>query len=188
MPVPTAVPPSGQLGEHVEGLAAPRARRTSTCLRVAARTPGRGGPASRPAVGAADLDDVVELLRLVGRARRASASGPGIEVLANAPAGRDVDGRGNHVVGRLAHVDVVVGVDRLLARRAVPPASSIARLAITSLAFMLVEVPEPVWKMSSGNWSSSLPSTTSWAACDDQGAAICVKQPELVVGLRPPPI
>ena len=26
-----------------------------------------------------------------------------------------------------------------------PPASSIARLAITSLTFMLVDVPEPVW-------------------------------------------
>ena len=32
-----------------------------------------------------------------------------------------------------------------------------ARLAITSLAFMLVEVAEPVWKTSSGNWSSCLP-------------------------------
>ena len=32
-----------------------------------------------------------------------------------------------------------------------------ARLAITSLAFMFVEVPEPVWKMSTTNWSSQLP-------------------------------
>ena len=39
-----------------------------------------------------------------------------------------------------------------------------ARLAITSLTFMLVEVAEPVWKTSSGNWPSSLPSITSWAA------------------------
>src|SRR5687767_7624688 len=45
-----------------------------------------------------------------------------------------------------------------------PPSSSMARLEITSLAFMLVEVPEPVWKMSSGKWSSSRPPATSSAA------------------------
>ena len=32
-----------------------------------------------------------------------------------------------------------------------PPSSSMARLAMTSLAFMLLEVPEPVWKISSTN-------------------------------------
>jgi hypothetical protein len=46
-----------------------------------------------------------------------------------------------------------------------PVAISLARLAITSLAFMLVEVPLPVWKMSTTNWASSLPSITSCAAC-----------------------
>jgi hypothetical protein len=35
--------------------------------------------------------------------------------------------------------------------------SSPARLAITSFAFMFEEVPEPVWKTSIGNWSSSSP-------------------------------
>ena len=39
-----------------------------------------------------------------------------------------------------------------------------ARLLITSLAFMFVEVPLPVWKMSMMNWSSKRPSTTSCAA------------------------
>ena len=33
-----------------------------------------------------------------------------------------------------------------------------ARLAMTSLAFMFEDVPEPVWKTSIGNWSSSSPS------------------------------
>src|SRR5690349_158584 len=47
-------------------------------------------------------------------------------------------------------------------------ASSPARLAITSLAFMFEEVPEPVWKTSTGNWSSCSPSATAWPA-----AAIC---------------
>ena len=45
-----------------------------------------------------------------------------------------------------------------------PSSSSVARPAITSLALVLVDVPDPVWKMSSGNWSSSRPSRTSSAA------------------------
>ena len=40
-------------------------------------------------------------------------------------------------------------------------APSPARLAITSLAFMFDEVPEPVWKTSIGNWPSCSPSATS---------------------------
>ena len=40
-------------------------------------------------------------------------------------------------------------------------APSPARLAITSLAFMFEEVPEPVWKTSIGNWSSCSPSATA---------------------------
>ena len=32
-----------------------------------------------------------------------------------------------------------------------PPSSSVARLAMTSLALVLVEVPDPVWKMSTTN-------------------------------------
>ena len=46
----------------------------------------------------------------------------------------------------------------------VPPRISAARLASTSLTFMLVEVAEPVWKTSRGNWPSSLPSAISSAA------------------------
>ena len=43
-------------------------------------------------------------------------------------------------------------------------APSPARLAITSLAFMFDEVPEPVWKTSIGNWSSNSPAATRSAA------------------------
>ncbi len=46
----------------------------------------------------------------------------------------------------------------------VPPASWIARFAITSFAFMFVCVPDPVWKTTSGNSPSSFPSMTSCAA------------------------
>ena len=35
---------------------------------------------------------------------------------------------------------------------------------MTSLTFMFVDVPEPVWKMSIGNWSSSAPDSISVAA------------------------
>jgi len=35
-----------------------------------------------------------------------------------------------------------------------------ASVAITSFAFMFDEVPEPVWKTSIGNWSSSSPAAT----------------------------
>ena len=46
-----------------------------------------------------------------------------------------------------------------------PPASSIARFAITSLTFMFVCVPLPVCHTDSGNSSSSLPAMISSAAC-----------------------
>jgi hypothetical protein len=36
---------------------------------------------------------------------------------------------------------------------------------MTSFVFMFVDVPLPVWKMSTTNWSSSFPSITSLAAC-----------------------
>ena len=41
---------------------------------------------------------------------------------------------------------------------------SLAIPAITSLVFMFVEVPLPVWKMSTTNWSSCWPSATACAA------------------------
>ena len=69
------------------------------------------------------------------------------------------------VVGRLRPVDVVVGVHGRLAA-STPPAISMARLAMTSLAFMLDWVPEPVCQTRSGKWSSSFPSMTSWARGD----------------------
>ena len=42
--------------------------------------------------------------------------------------------------------------------------ASPASVAITSLAFMFVEVPEPVWKTSIGNCASCLPAAISPAA------------------------
>ncbi len=49
------------------------------------------------------------------------------------------------------------------------PSFSVARVASTSLVFMFDEVPEPVWKTSTGKWASQRPSATSaaasWIAC-----------------------
>ena len=45
-----------------------------------------------------------------------------------------------------------------------PPSISMARFEMTSLAFMLDWVPEPVCQTTSGKWSSRSPSMTSWAA------------------------
>ena len=53
-----------------------------------------------------------------------------------------------------------------------PPASSMARFEITSLAFMLVCVPLPVCQMRSGKWSSRAPLATSPAACSMSPARV----------------
>src|SRR3954452_11980230 len=50
-------------------------------------------------------------------------------------------------------------------------APSPARLASTSLAFMLEEVPEPVWKTSIGNWSSCSPAATESPAAAIRSAS-----------------
>src|SRR5690349_12499674 len=52
-----------------------------------------------------------------------------------------------------------------------------ARAAITSLAFMFDEVPEPVWKTSIGNWSSSSPSATRSAASAIRAALSASSRP-----------
>ena len=44
------------------------------------------------------------------------------------------------------------------------PSRSPARFASTSFMFMLVEVPDPVWNTSIGNWSKCRPAATSSAA------------------------
>ena len=56
-------------------------------------------------------------------------------------------------------------------------APSPARLAITSLAFMFDEVPEPVWKTSIGNWSSCLPAATSSPAAAIRSAISASSRP-----------
>ena len=51
-----------------------------------------------------------------------------------------------------------------------------ARVAITSLAFMLLEVPEPVWKTSIGKCASWSPAATCSAALRMDVACACRQQ------------
>jgi hypothetical protein len=66
----------------------------------------------------------------------------------------DVHGRGIEVVRGLRLVQVIVRV-AVLVFAFLCPMSSSARLAITSFAAMLVEVPAPPWNTSRLNWSWS---------------------------------
>ena len=62
--------------------------------------------------------------------------------------------------------------------------SSPASAAITSFAFMFDEVPEPVWKTSIGNWSSSSPFAMRSAAAAIRSRLVGVEQAELAVHAR----
>ena len=64
------------------------------------------------------------------------------------------------------------------------PSRSVASVAMTSLAFMLLLVPEPVWNTSIGKWSSSLPAATSSAAAADCLGHVRRQDPHLAVDLR----
>ena len=55
--------------------------------------------------------------------------------------------------------------------------SSPASAARTSFAFMFEEVPEPVWKTSIGNWSSSSPEATRSAAAAMRSALSASSRP-----------
>ena len=52
---------------------------------------------------------------------------------------------------------------------------------MTSLAFMLVEVPDPVWNTSTGNWSSWSPASDCVGGGGDAARPVLVEQPELGV-------
>ena len=59
--------------------------------------------------------------------------------------------------------------------------ASPASVAITSLAFMFDDVPEPVWKTSIGNWSSSSPAAMRSPGGRDPRRLLGVEQAELGV-------
>ena len=68
------------------------------------------------------------------------------------------------------------------------PSSSLARLASTSLTFMFVEVPDPVWKTSTTNSPSNFPSKTSRAAREIASARGAGRSPSPALTSAPSPL
>ena len=133
---------------------------------------------------AADLDDVRELRRLLGRARPCSFCTRRQQVVARSPRAAAMC----IAVGKVSFDDWLIltwsfGWTGFFDPSS-PPSISIARLEITSLAFMLVCVPEPVCQTTSGKLSSSLPSITSCAAAAIASARRGVELAEVLVGER----
>ncbi len=157
-PVPTAVPPRGSSST---------ARRSQRCRRADARSSHLPRVAAEfltephrrrvHEMRAADLDDVPEFHRLSHRARRAAARARARAYLRRRSPTATWIAVGMTSLRRLAHVHVVVRMDGVACEPMGLPASCEQRFAMTSLAFMFVEVPLPVWKMSIGKCSSSLP-------------------------------
>ncbi len=152
MPVPTAVPPEGQLGDPGQGRLQSfdaELDRRGVATELLTQRDRRGVHQ----MGAPRLDDALEGPGLPAQRPRQVLEGRDEPVL-DLGGGGQVHGRGEHVVGGLRGVDVVVGVHPV-------PRRSLARVARTSFMFMLVEVPEPVWKTSRGNSWSQWPAATS---------------------------
>ncbi len=111
-------------------------------------------------VGAADLDDRVPALRLVGEARvHRLERREQLSCAPRAPAAMCI------AVGKLSFDDWLLLTWSLGWTGSLPPRLpvriSLARPAITSLAFMFDWVPDPVCQMTSGNWLSRSPRATS---------------------------
>ena len=141
MPVPTAVPPSGELAPGASRALRSRPHAVLDLAGVAAEFLAQADRRGVLQMGAADLDDVVELLAPSRPARPAGCSSAGIRILVQRDRGGDVNGGGDDVVELCAMLTWSLGWTGVLAQPRLPPRISLARLAITSLAFMLVEVP-----------------------------------------------
>ena len=169
MPVPTAVPPMGSSnsGSSARRPGPPRAptagpvRRSPGRASAAWRRPGACGRSSESSFHSAAFRP----------ASRRSAPRPGSAARWIATAAATWMAVGNTSLVLWPRLTWSLGWIGFFGLKRSPPDSSIARLAITSLAFILLEVPEPVWKTSTGNWSSNWPSATSRQAASR--ASIC---------------
>ena len=113
IPVPTAVPPSGSSRSAVDRLL----QRTDAQLGLLARSrpvPAPAESAWHPAnVSGRSSRPIVFVGLGIQVVVRCSSDGASDSLIAMR--GADVHRRGNHVVGALLHVDVIVGMDRVLA-------------------------------------------------------------------------
>ena len=148
-PVPTAVPPSGSSPTRGQRVAR-AARSPSLDLRgVAAELLAERDRRGVHQVGAARPSRPSANSRCLAPQRAgAGARAPGSRSSTIAIGRGEVDGRREHVVGRLRGVDVVVGVHRPAEPLATPGWRAPRSRSCSS------DVPEPVWNTSIGNWSS----------------------------------
>ncbi len=174
MPVPTAVPPRGS--SRTRGRTASRRSRarSATAAYPPSSCPRVTGVASirwvRPDFTASAYS---ALLALEGGVQRGDARRAG--------RGRRGPRRRGWPRGRCRWRTARRSRGRWGGRRR--PAAC-ARVAMTSLTFMFVLVPDPVWKTSIGNWSSCCPSTISPAARVIASACSVVRDPSSALVLR----
>ena len=155
MPVPTAVPPSGSSPTRGR-----EARRRSTPYRTAAAYP----PNSWPRVtGVASMRWVRPLLTTsanssaLRRARPRGARRAGIRSRTIAPVAATWIAEGKTSLDDCEAFTWSFGCTGL-------PSDSVASVAMTSLVFMLLDVPEPVWKTSMGKCCVPVAAATAAAA------------------------
>ena len=172
-PVPVAVPPSGIWPRPRERCPRTRSRALAHLRGVAGELLAQRDRHGVHQVGAAGLDDVGELLGLGGE-RVGQLVERGQQL---------VDGRGRARPGARP-TGTRRWSDWPMLTWSLAWTPSPARLAITSLAFMFDEVPEPVWNTSIGNWSSCSPAAISSAAAAMRSADGGVEQPQLGVDPR----
>ena len=164
IPVPTAVPPIGSSAQRAARSVRAVGLRAATCDGVAREflaQPDRHGVLK---MGPADLDDAVERPGPLARAIVQVLEAPGSSRLRILQVPRRESRWGSR-----RWTTAPCSRRRWDGPAISPPRTpslncSLAMPAITSLVFMFVEVPLPVWKMSTTNWSSCLPSATACAA------------------------
>ena len=115
-PVPVAVPPSG-IWRRATSAASTRSWPEAHLRRVAAELLAERHRHGVHEVRAAGLDDVRRTSRPCARTTRSSCSSAGSSWFVAAVQRGEVHGAREHVVGGLAHVDVVVGVRALAGER-----------------------------------------------------------------------
>ena len=127
----------------------------ATCLANASASAHRHGNRVHQ-MGSANLDNVFELGRLC-RERSVQFGQRRNQPIPQFECTREMHHRRKAVIRRLRAVDVIVRMHRRFRSEGLPR-RSLARFAITSLAFIFVCVPDPVCQIVSGKSASNLPS------------------------------
>ena len=165
-PVPTAVPPSAS-SQHVRQRRLDVRPRVRELRRVAGELLAERQRRRVLQVRAADLDDVGERRGLRRRASRGAPSSAGSRLRVTVSAAATFIAVGNTSFDDWPRLTSSFGCTSRPSPRG-PPRSSEARLASTSLTFMLVCVPEPVCQTASGNSPACSPGERLVGRGDDR--------------------